>query len=509
MDAAALLLLAGVGVGFGWQPMPDGTPRSEYIVQIEPEMLESLAAGQSVPIVSEVSPGVAPIGRVRVVVGRSKLPQHTIETRHKPVEGANGDAGIVLTQYTVPPAPRYATPPAAAATPPAAAGRYGDAAAAFDPYTQAPPAQGAIPAGTWNSGSSAPATAGDDTQVAPIRRLGDGLQNAAAPIQQGFDRVGQKMRDAADRLGDRTGQLLDELGRPLRDSGLAPSGSASAAGTPPASDATLPQAWNGGEAADPASSAGGANATAAPGGDTAWNGADTGVTASGTAGNPPRYTPNAPGAGTAVDRDPWDNAADPQFRTGGASPNGGLVHWPGDNPQVPDLPPLPANGSPGRGIGPGGSRLAGNPSASDRDVGPTPSSASPAISADMLALPGDRALDGFGTLAVATTATSGNPNIFAPATAGPPAVGTAATAAFPGWGQDAAARQTSPAPNPPTAATPSDARSKAAVILAWVLLFASFAGNMYLFWSYLDVRTKYRALVRKTARAVGSRFSAV
>jgi hypothetical protein len=36
----------------------------------------------------------------------------------------------------------------------------------------------------------------------------------------------------------------------------------------------------------------------------------------------------------------------------------------------------------------------------------------------------------------------------------------------------------------------------------------SAAGNIYLFWSYLDVRTKYRALVRKTARAVGSRFSA-
>jgi hypothetical protein len=41
-----------------------------------------------------------------------------------------------------------------------------------------------------------------------------------------------------------------------------------------------------------------------------------------------------------------------------------------------------------------------------------------------------------------------------------------------------------------------------------MLLCGSGAGNVYLFWSYLDVRTKYRALVRKTARAVGSRFSA-
>jgi hypothetical protein len=45
-------------------------------------------------------------------------------------------------------------------------------------------------------------------------------------------------------------------------------------------------------------------------------------------------------------------------------------------------------------------------------------------------------------------------------------------------------------------------------LVAWVLLFGSAFGNLYLFWSYLDVRQKYRSLVRKTARAVGSRFSA-
>jgi hypothetical protein len=48
----------------------------------------------------------------------------------------------------------------------------------------------------------------------------------------------------------------------------------------------------------------------------------------------------------------------------------------------------------------------------------------------------------------------------------------------------------------------------AATIAAWVLLCGSAAGNFYLFWSYLDVRNKYRLLVRKTARAVGSRLSA-
>ncbi len=37
-------------------------------------------------------------------------------------------------------------------------------------------------------------------------------------------------------------------------------------------------------------------------------------------------------------------------------------------------------------------------------------------------------------------------------------------------------------------------------LVAWVLLFGSAFGNFYLFWSYLDVRQKYRSLVRKTAQ---------
>jgi hypothetical protein len=48
----------------------------------------------------------------------------------------------------------------------------------------------------------------------------------------------------------------------------------------------------------------------------------------------------------------------------------------------------------------------------------------------------------------------------------------------------------------------------AATLFAWVLLTGSAAGNLYLFWSYQDVRYKYRSLVRKSARAVGSRLSA-
>ena len=34
------------------------------------------------------------------------------------------------------------------------------------------------------------------------------------------------------------------------------------------------------------------------------------------------------------------------------------------------------------------------------------------------------------------------------------------------------------------------------LLLAWVLLMGSVAGNFYLFWSYLDIRSKYQAMIR-------------
>jgi hypothetical protein len=46
MDGAALLALFAA-VGFGWQPMPDGSQRYEYIVQVDDELAATLASGAS------------------------------------------------------------------------------------------------------------------------------------------------------------------------------------------------------------------------------------------------------------------------------------------------------------------------------------------------------------------------------------------------------------------------------------------------------------------------------
>jgi hypothetical protein len=58
-------------------------------------------------------------------------------------------------------------------------------------------------------------------------------------------------------------------------------------------------------------------------------------------------------------------------------------------------------------------------------------------------------------------------------------------------------------------ASPARRDNAALVLAAWVLLSGSVAGNLYLFWSYLDVRQKYRALVRKTARPWQSVLSGI
>ena len=53
MGSATLFFMAStVGVLFGWQPMPDGSARYEYVVQLDPELVATLEAGESIPISS-------------------------------------------------------------------------------------------------------------------------------------------------------------------------------------------------------------------------------------------------------------------------------------------------------------------------------------------------------------------------------------------------------------------------------------------------------------------------
>jgi hypothetical protein len=546
MSAVALLaLFFATGVDSGWQPMPDGSPRSEYIVQVEPEMLAALADGQSVPIVSEVPAEAQPIGRIRIVVGRDALPRQRATTRLKPTDypAARGATSIELTQYTEPVGQRYATPPATATT-------------GYDPYTQLPPTAPSATGGAWNQDAASdnplrepapPASGaggwnGGVTEVAdasaargPLQRVGDGIQEVTDPIRDGIDRIDDRVRTAAENLGARTQGVIDQLrpeggifgGAATPAPGAAGSGASgwnggaaavptggALATTPVDSAATSAPGWNGG--AGPAVSAPVASAAATPEPPrSAWNqdasvAVDSGAGFAGASPDGPVAPPLATGGAATPrgsDGDPWAQAADPRLRGDGLSSATGAAGStaatgpaaPSAFPGVGAAPPFGGSAGPllGSASGATGTPAAGSP---------------PAVTGGMLAQPATRPLDGVDPMTSPFTpggSTLGATPAFTPAGGLGGAPSPLQTAAAQGWGTGAqGAAGTDQQTAGEKANSGSDARHRAAVIMAWVLLSGSAAGNIYLFWSYLDVRTKYRSLVRKTARAVGSRFSA-
>ncbi len=72
MIANALVIVAAIyGIDVGWQPTGDG--QLEYIIQVEPQLLEAMREGQA--ITSEIPPEVRGVRRYRIVVGNDELPR--------------------------------------------------------------------------------------------------------------------------------------------------------------------------------------------------------------------------------------------------------------------------------------------------------------------------------------------------------------------------------------------------------------------------------------------------
>jgi hypothetical protein len=72
---ALLICVAATAVGIdgGWRRMPEGG--MEYIIQIEPEMLDALRAGKAVQ--SDIPPAAGEVRSYRVIVGTATLPRET------------------------------------------------------------------------------------------------------------------------------------------------------------------------------------------------------------------------------------------------------------------------------------------------------------------------------------------------------------------------------------------------------------------------------------------------
>jgi hypothetical protein len=71
--------IAGLWIDYGWQPLAGGG--NEYIIQVPPELVDTL---ESEGIESYIPPGVENIRRIRITVGRERLPQTVAVESQRP-----------------------------------------------------------------------------------------------------------------------------------------------------------------------------------------------------------------------------------------------------------------------------------------------------------------------------------------------------------------------------------------------------------------------------------------
>ena len=99
MNAMALMIVAAtMGVDYGWHKVADG--EWEYIIQIEPALLDTLSKGQA--LVSQIPPELKGIRRFRIQIGQGEVPREAV-----PVQGI---LGAEFTQRTSSPTLPYSLP---------------------------------------------------------------------------------------------------------------------------------------------------------------------------------------------------------------------------------------------------------------------------------------------------------------------------------------------------------------------------------------------------------------
>ncbi len=533
MQSAALFLLASsMGVLFGWQPMPDGSPRYEYVVQLDPELLAALEAGESIPISSDIPEDIGPIGRIRIVVGREPLPRTRLTTALKPIF-KKGREGLLETQHRVAPV----EPNATGSTP---SGRYNGASPQTilppsdtnpgNPSAILPPQETQGLAGSLRGASQTlgnqlrnvgesvrtdaqqmfgragnDASAGVAGQIGKtVEQLQQGFQQGAEPFRQAAQQTGQHLRNAAENLGQQAREAVDQFGRPLREQsivgarGLGARENGSQTILPPGS-APPQQQFTGNQ------SGGHEHREASP-----WNNSAPSISGNISSGsNPPpaRTATTNPGAFNS----PWPAHPQDEYRNQASQP-----HQQSGQPQIlpnkipndrfdlanhPTANPPAATGDAHGQYRPN-DKWAGGSSFPTNDSNTSPplagndrhshASAAPEIRRGMLEKPADAALR----------------NIDRQPTP-PPFSQTPERRSFErpsqasDFGWDSASRRAAER-SPSRSEDPN--RTVFPLLLSWVLLSGSGAGNLYLLWSFWDVRNKYRGLVYN-ARNSGGRYS--
>ncbi len=512
--ALKLSFASVLGIVCGWQPMPDGSPSYECVVQLEPELVNSLKRGESIPLSVEVPEHVRPISRIRITVGNGNVPQQTLVKNFKPwpTDEKQPREGVVETQFTT-------------------------NAPANNGYGYQQP----------NNGQILPVNeAISNTQDAFARSLQNGGQAVRDTINQATQDIlppdaGQNISNAVDRAGQQLGNNLKSVGDSATADIRQLFGTEPVAGNagqimPPGNtntqnfDNRQPQqqilptdsgtATNNRRRLD--QPIGSSPTYSSPVGN--WQSSLPAATNQAVPTNV-NNTGNQRGMGNAPQssqQTSTTNTMNPSSQNGGrydAAPsfsqsngsilpqNNGLPNSASNNqvdrygnviqPQntgvaTADNRNVQGTGEPRANSGPSFPPFTPTAGNNQSPITPTPSqtSSTPEIRRDMLNQPADADIQGANGLPIGQQPVA-NPQTVSTQT--PPAA-----AAF-GW-------DTKPQPQHPAAQTAAiPAGPVFPLLLSWVLLSGSGAGNLYLFWSYLDVRNKYRDLVDEAARRISGR----
>lgn len=95
------LAVASLGIDVGWEPSDDGKGL-EYIIQIEPEMLDSLRAGQKIR--SDLRSDLGQIRSYRIQVGSGPVPKTNLPSSPPPPSPLQTKQPPALVTKEVPPA---------------------------------------------------------------------------------------------------------------------------------------------------------------------------------------------------------------------------------------------------------------------------------------------------------------------------------------------------------------------------------------------------------------------
>jgi hypothetical protein len=167
-----LLCIAAVllGVDAGWERLPDGGML--YIIQIEPELLDTLRSGE--PIYSDIPSGVKDVRGYRIVVGTAELPRES-----PPLPAASAEPAAAAVE--APPPDPFLIPPTGPADWPT------DSSGSFPPLGPSDPAPAALPGPILPAADSQPIDAVDTPPASPAAASAD-RSGQANPEQDGPER---------------------------------------------------------------------------------------------------------------------------------------------------------------------------------------------------------------------------------------------------------------------------------------------------------------------------------